>query len=384
MILFLLDYYLPGYRAGGPMRSVYAAVARLRGEHRFAVVTRDRDLGDAAAYPGVGRAPVELDGAEVHYLAPGRRGPVEMRRLAHALRPTLICLNSLFSPVFTLQPLLLRALGLLPRVPVVLAPLGELSPGALAIKPRRKRAYMALARGLGLLRGVTFKASNDEEAEYIRRWFGAGRPVVVARDLVAPAAPPAPVRREKVPGRLRVVFLSRISPKKNLDGALELLRGMEGEVEMDVYGPVGDAAYMARCQAAAERVGPGVHVRFMGPIPQEQVGEALSRYHLFFLPTHGENFGHVVLEALVAGCPLLLSDTTPWRGLETLDVGWDLPLADPAAFRQALERMRAMGQDEFDAFSARAAAYGASAAEDTGALEAHRALFALARGTARR
>src|SRR3546814_15539936 len=64
---------------------------------------------------------------------------------------------------------------------------------------------------------------------------------------------------------------------------------------------------------------------------------ALSRHDIFFLPTFGENYGHVIAEALEAGLRLLICDQTPWRGLAEAGVGHDLPLNQPEAFVTAIE-----------------------------------------------
>jgi glycosyltransferase involved in cell wall biosynthesis len=55
-------------------------------------------------------------------------------------------------------------------------------------------------------------------------------------------------------------------------------------------------------------------------------------YDLFFLPTRGENYGHVILESFLAGTPALIADTTPWRNLEEAGIGWDLALDDEQGF----------------------------------------------------
>jgi glycosyltransferase involved in cell wall biosynthesis len=59
-------------------------------------------------------------------------------------------------------------------------------------------------------------------------------------------------------------------------------------------------------------------------------------HDLFILPTLGENYGHVIVEAWAAGVPVLLSDQTPWRGLSGKRIGWDFPLSSPHLFHQAL------------------------------------------------
>jgi glycosyltransferase involved in cell wall biosynthesis len=375
-VLSLVDYYLPGYRAGGPLRTLGNVAAHLGAEFRFTMVTRDRDLGDAAPYPGLppdGRRTV--GGARVVYLPPGARGMRALERVVRAERPEVLWLNSLFSPAFTLRPLLLRRAGRLGAVPVILAPRGELSPGALAIKAARKRAYLRATRAAGLYRGVIWQASAEAEAEDIRRCFGRSVRLVVAPDLAAPVPAAPPPARAKAPGTLRVAFLSRVSRKKNLDGALALLRGAGPGIRFDVYGPEEDAAYAAECRARAASLAPEVEVRFHGAVTPEQVPARLAESHLFFLPTHGENFGHVVLEALLAGCVLLLSDQTPWSGLRERGVGWDLPLTRPDLFRDALRSCVAMDDAEFRARSLAARRMGEAYATDPAVVEGTRRML---------
>ena len=67
----------------------------------------------------------------------------------------------------------------------------------------------------------------------------------------------------------------------------------------------------------------------------DEVLSALSGHDLFFLPTLGENYGHVIHEALLSGSQVLLSDQTPWRGLTEAGLGWDLPLEGKGAFAAA-------------------------------------------------
>ncbi|HEX6373818.1 MAG TPA: glycosyltransferase family 4 protein [Longimicrobium sp.] len=375
-VLTLADWYLPGARGGGVPRSIANLAARLGGEVEFHVVTRDRDVGAAEPYPGLeaGRW-VPVGNARVLYLSGGPSAAVLRRAIGEA-RAEVLYLNSVFSRAFSIHPLLLWRAGMIPRLPVVLAPRGELNDGAMHTRTARKRAFLAAVRAAGLHRGVTWQASTALEAEEVRRWFGRGARIRVARDL-----PPAPgddaeaPRRAKEAGVLRAVFLSRISPKKNLLGALEILDGVAGRVRLDVYGPVEDAAYWAACERRAASLPANVTVRYRGELAHEQVGAALREQDLFFFPTLGENYGHVVQEALLAGCPVLLSDTTPWRGLAERGVGWELPLHDAAGFRAVLEACARMGADEHAAMSARARRMGADEAAAADALADNLAVF---------
>ncbi|HEU4557066.1 MAG TPA: glycosyltransferase family 4 protein [Longimicrobium sp.] len=398
-ILALLPHYLPGYKSGGPVRSVENIVERLGDPFTFLVVTRDRDQGDQVAFPGVDpRRWYQVGKGRAIYLAPSSLRA--MRRVIRGTPHDVLYLNSLFSPTFTLVPLLLRRLRAIPPAAVVLAPRGELHPGALetgdwhgllpaglaarlpAPRKLKKLAYIAVTRALGLFRGVTWQASNPEEAEQIRRHMGAKASVVVAPDL-AKAPPTVPGdARDKPAGTLRVVWLSRIDGKKNLQAAIAALAGLKGQVGFDLYGPVDDDRYWSRCRAALGRLPANVTARYHGPVPHEWVPEVFRAHDLFLFPTWGENYGHVVPEALVQGCPVLVSDRTPWRDLGEHGAGWVLPPEDVDAMRAVMQRCVDMSVEEYRALSRSAAEYGRVRCLDEQPVHSTRELFYAASGHA--
>jgi glycosyltransferase involved in cell wall biosynthesis len=375
MILCLIDHYLPGARGGGAVVTLANLVERMAGEHRFRVLTRDHDLGEERPYPGIpaGRV-VEQGAAEVIYLPRGELGMGAVRRAMRADPFELLHLSSFFSPRFSIQPLLLRRAGLVPRTPVVVAPRGEFSPGALRLKHRKKQAFVAAARASGLYDDVVWSVSNDGEAADVRALFPRADTRVAPDLAVEPEPPPARTAR-KAPGELRVMFLSRISRKKNLLGAVRMVAGLRGRVEFDVCGPVEDEPYWEECLREAERFPPGVRMTSHGLVPRARVLEMLSRADVFLLPTLGENFGHVVVEALLAGCLPVLSDRTPWRDLEDAGVGWALPFEDTAAFVRVLQACVEMDGDELARRAEAARAYGMRAVDRPGDVELNRALL---------
>jgi glycosyltransferase involved in cell wall biosynthesis len=335
VVLTIAGHYLPGFRAGGPIRSLANLVDALGEELSFRVVAYDRDLGTTAPYPGLRDEWMRVGVAEVRYLPPGAGLVRTLARLLRHERYDVLYLQTFFDPRLALFPLLLRRLGLIPRVPVVIAPRGQFSPGAFALGAWKKRAYTALVRRL--LRGdETWQATAAIEVEDITRRLGD------VRIRVAPNVPPVPLpvsaRTPKTPGTLRAVFLSRVSRKKNLLGAVRAFEGVRGDLQLDVYGPLEDAHYWAECErAAAALSGDGLRLVHRGEVEPANVAETFAAHDLFLFPTLGENFGHVILEALLAGCPCLISDQTPWRGLEAARAGWDLPLARMSAFSEALQ-----------------------------------------------
>src|SRR5580693_5171858 len=102
-VLVLVGSYLPGYKAGGPIRSIESLVRALGEEIQFKIVTLDRDLGDKSSYPGIqGNQWVKVGHADVMYLRPDWRGLLDTFRLLCAVdHTTVVYLNSYFSPRFS-------------------------------------------------------------------------------------------------------------------------------------------------------------------------------------------------------------------------------------------------------------------------------------------
>jgi glycosyltransferase involved in cell wall biosynthesis len=327
-------------------------VEHLGDRFEFFIAALDRDLTSKVPYANVRRNAWNRVGkANVFYSS-----RFSMRRAVRLIRqsaPDILYLNSFFWRS-TVKVLILRRLGALPAIPVIVGPHGEFSAGALQLKAARKRAFISAARILGLYQNVLFHASTVWEERDIRKALGRGCNIHVASELPPLALPEThEIRKkpEKLAGQLRLVFLSRITPKKNLRFAIEMLGAVPGDVRLDLYGPIEDPIYWHECVQEIRSLPFPDRVRYHGPIPHQRVFDTLSRYHFFLLPTLGENFGYAIIEALLAGCPVLISDTTPWRNLFENHVGWDLPLDQPDCWKTVLRQAAAMDQAMYSSYS---------------------------------
>lgn len=381
VILVFVNLYLPGFHGGGPVRSIANLVEALGDEFDFRIVTADRDINDKSAYPGIAIGAWNRVGkARVYYADKHALGWFALRRLLRETPYDLVYLNSYFHATFSLKPLLLRWLHQTAHVPLVIAPRGEFSPGAIAIKSWRKHLFIALAHCAGWYRGARWQASTSDEIQDIHRVTGAPQTAILeARNLVATSGSPPKLSRpapaQNQAGRLRVCFLSRISEKKNLDFALRVLAQASTPIDFDIYGPTDDQAYWSRCQTLIAALPANVSARYGGAVRPEQVRATIAAYDILFVPTKGENFGHVFIEAWSAGVPVLISDCTPWRDLHDKRLGWDLPLAAPDAFVQALASANAMSAEETSAVRQSCVAFASTLAGDTEAIAANRQLF---------
>jgi glycosyltransferase involved in cell wall biosynthesis len=179
----------------------------------------------------------------------------------------------------------------------------------------------------------------------------------------------------KQAGALKTVLAARISPMKNTLAAIRMVGQLEGEVELDLWGPLEDRGYWADCQQQMLLCRPNVKVRYRGEVAHEHLHVLLHGYDVMLLPTLGENFGHSIIEALSAGLPVVISDRTPWQGLMDVGVGADVPLDNEPEFVRQLERFRDMSESEMQDVRAACGRYVAAWHADNANLDAYRKMF---------
>ena len=370
-VLSFSGYYLPGYKGGGPIKTIKNLLEQTGEEVSFQLITSDRDLGDTSPYTSVQcGAWNTLGNAEVFYAQPGLLGYKQITKILFAKNYDIVYLNSFFSPRFSFLPLLIAKLL---RQKVVLGPRGEFSEGALSLKSGKKQFFIKLYKLLRLHKGVVFQASSEYEAEDIRRALGSKVDIQIAEDIGAQEF--AEVLPTRASESLKVVFISRISPMKNLLAALEMLRSVQQPVLYHIYGPIEDLEYWAKCEAVISALPSHVQVEHKGELTPDEVVPTLAAYDLFFMPTKGENYGHVIAEALCAGLPILIADTTPWRNLQEQGIGWDLPLNDPNAFSTAIDQLALMPAEQHVQMRETVLAWAKNKFSQRDAIEANIAMF---------
>lgn len=370
-VLTFSGYYLPGYKGGGPIKTIKNLIDQLGDELSFKIITSDRDIGDISPYSLVNyNAWNKVGNAEVFYIEPRFIGYRQISKIISKQNYDVIYLNSFFSVQFSFVPMLMaKAIN----KKVILGPRGEFSEGALSLKYQKKRMFIKLYKSLHLHRKTIFQASSDYEAEDIRKVLGSSVDIQIAEDIGSQEfALELPVRTNNV---FSMVFISRISPKKNLLLALQILQNVQQSVSYNIYGPIEDLEYWAECKAIIESLPRNVSVEYKGELYPDQVVKTLSKYDAFFMPTKGENYGHVIAEALCAGLPILIADTTPWRNLQELGIGWDLPLSNLNGFSDAINQLATMSFDDHHQMRKNVLAWAKNKFSQQDAIEANLAMF---------
>ena len=98
-------------------------------------------------------------------------------------------------------------------------------------------------------------------------------------------------------------------------------------------------------------------VEYKGLIDHEEVIDTFSDYDAFLFPTLSENYGHVIAESLSAGCPVIISDQTPWTPVNEKGAGWAMALSDEDGYISVMRRLATMTNDEWISMSYAARAY---------------------------
>lgn len=357
-ILIICDYYLPGYKSGG-LRTIVNTVDRFKDRFDFWIITRDHD-SDEVRYNDIKMNDWNMvKDAKVYYLSPNNIKISKLRELILEVQPDSIYLNSIFSTLSNFV-LLLRRLLLIPPLNIVLAPEGEISDGALQLKTKKKKVFLKLAKAAGLHKNLIWKATSEFEKKEAERIKGNGGKVFIAPNLSARKFLEdynQQLKPEKKVGEVKMIFLSRFMRKKNFNWLVELLPQAKGTLSIDIFGPLEDEEYWAETQQLLKKLPKNIVVVYKGSISHEKAIETIFNYHFFVLPTLGENFGHVFIEALAAGCPLIISNRTPWLDLAEKRIGWDLALEKPEKWVETFNHCINLDDASYSKFSSAAKSY---------------------------
>ncbi len=325
---------------GGPSQMVLGlAPALARQGVKVTILTTDSN-GDTGQKPldVPLEVPIEQDGYEIIYFkcSPFRRYKFSINLLNwlknHAKEYDLAHIHALFSPVSSTAAAVCRA----KKLPYILRPLGTLDPADLRKKKQLKQVYAAVLERPNIAKAAAIHFTSEQEAKVSHR-FG-----VTTRDLVIPlgvkecrdvkfnvsnqygnvkpnVSNQGSDVKTNVSGKFdipdnvpKVLFMSRIDPKKGLDlliPALEKLlsEGLDFHFVLAGTNPQ-DPSYEQKIKSQIQASPLNEHTTITGFVTGELKSALLEKADLFVLPSYYENFGIAVAEAMVAGIPVVISD----------------------------------------------------------------------------
>jgi glycosyltransferase involved in cell wall biosynthesis len=343
-ILIFSDWYAPAFKAGGPIRSIVNFVETFKNDFDIHVFTSDRDLGDDHPFSDKQTDIwIDEDRFKIMYASPGNVNYSAIKKIINSLAPDWIYLNSMFSS-FTIYPLMVSSRS----GKIVLAPRGMLRHSALAIKPIRKYFYLTLLKMLNLDQHIRFHSTSEEETISINHVF-PNAPDIVEVPNVLPKINQELSFRKKEQGKLNMIFVGRMHPIKNLIYLLNSLEHIDGNCSLTIIATREDERYSQECYKIITRL-KNISTNIIWDLPHHEIDKHLKLSDLFVLPTKGENFGHAIFEALSVGCPVLISDQTPWKNLNQKMAGMEISLDNPSQFASTIQEFVNMNDDEWQEY----------------------------------
>lgn len=221
-------------------------------------------------------------------------------------------------------------------IPYVIRPLGVLND--YGVRNRRrwlKKASIRFREGPLLRDAAAVHFTSEEEREQAGRLGIPMRGEIISLGISFPDTPSNPDRAFPP----FVLYLSRLDPKKNLEGLLHAWNRLPGETRagwrLRIAGD-GDPDYAASLHELARELGIANEVDWLGHVDGEDKAALFREASLFVLPSFSENFGIAAAEAMGAGLPCLL---TPGVAVGEEAAARDacfLADSDPGALAEAL------------------------------------------------
>ncbi len=347
-LLIMASLFWPQKNSGGPPISIMNLVQSIKDRFDIYIISKNHEINDVEPLEGILPGWNQFDFGKAVYTLSGEHNFKTVSRLIAEVEPDVIYQNSFFS-IDDLLPVLVykkKHKG----VKVVVAPRGEFYPERLQVGKLKKNVYGKLFRYSGLLKDVYFQGTGQEECTQEKAFLGIQDDHLINIQNISILSKESHSSIEKKPNELKLVYVARIHPTKNTLKAIEWLGELSGNVQYDIYGSIENEMYWKQCQDAIAKLPQNITVRYKGVIDHNQVASTITKYHAYYMPTTGENFGHSIVEAMIMGKPVIISDQTPWTDVNG-NGGFAVSLNDEKAFVTALDELVEMNINNYSVLS---------------------------------
>ncbi len=350
-IFITYEYFMPAYKAGGPVQSLDNMVRNMAGaDMHMYIYCSNRDIdGEILTAVPHDKWVKYARNTQVYYSS-GTKNASSVFELLTNIQPDIVFINGIFSYPFSIKPMLWEG-----GARKIVSARGMLHPGALSQKKTKKKIYLGIFKALKLQKKSAFHATTEEEAGFIKEAFGNDVKVWVAPNFPKVMEQQADV--VKIARELKLLTVALISPMKNIKSIIEALANCKARITYNIYGPVKDAAYWAECQQLIQILPANIQVNYNGAIQPFEVSAVLAKHHCFIMPSKSENFGHAIYEALSAGKPVITSHFTPWNDLEESRAGINVDVDDITTITSAIDRIAGFDNTEYNIWANGANAY---------------------------
>lgn len=269
---------------------------------------------------GISKHPINIDGVSVKFF----NGNIlrwfslikEFRAFLENEKPDIVHINGIWSP----QNWGFQKAAQELKIKVVLSPHGMLESWIIQHNPLKKQIALFLFQHNAIKKADHIHATAQMEKDSIRKLKFNNSITIIPNGIDLSELE----SNKKRYGEQKMIFLSRIHPKKGIEILLEAWRNIDTkDWTLEIAGN-GDEDYIFSLIEIAQDLD---NVHFVGALYEEEKWEFLRSADVMVLPTHSENFGIVVAEALAVGVPVITTTGTPWQDLENYDCGWWIDLS---------------------------------------------------------
>ena len=337
--------YLPGEKYGGPVTSIYNFTELLGDDNEIYILCSNHDLKDTTPYTGIKEGWNTVGKAHVVYLSDQEFNEKRILNIFDEINPELVYVSSIFSVKFN-SPAYKAAYK--KSIPVLLAPRGELNSKALLNGKLKKKFYIRFFKSMPYFKNVSFQATSDGEFNDIIHVLKINE----SRISFLPNIPALPEEKsdiDKQSGKVKMCFVGRIVPNKNLAVALEALQHVTSEVSFDIFGAQEDTSYWELCQKLISQEPKNVKVNYCGVVNQLKMRNMYKDYDCLISPTQFENYGQAIVEAMLHDVPVIISKgTTPWDDISKDGAGYTVEIQDVRGYASVIDSISCMSREQYE------------------------------------
>ena len=350
VVYIFTDWYYPGFKAGGPIQSVYNLANLLSKNVRVKVVTRNTDYGTKQEYSEVSANTwvTISNNHEVIYLSKDNISIKTFKQIIKDGKGNYIIINGIFSFWFSILPLFLANLN--QYIKIFVSVRGMLHKSAMSIKPVKKLMFLAFSRGFDLYKKTIFLASSEFEKDEIVKFFPKSEIEIV------PNIPISPIDTNEIWNKkwrssdncLRLLFLGRISPEKNPITLIKALKNLTFQIHVHFVGSCIDNSYKQLFDKEISELPSHIHYKWTEEIPHHKLNQVFFETDLMVMPSLGENFGHSIFESFAHAIPVIIGNNTPWKNIREQLAGIEVNPTNVDELTKAIEFFDTLNIDVYN------------------------------------
>lgn len=244
----------------------------------------------------------------------------EFQTILKQINPDIVHINGIWEPQNYLFQIISQKLGII----VIMSPHGMLEPYILNRHPYKKKIALFLYQREAIKAANFIHATAQSELDQIKKLGFASNAVVIPNGMDFSEV--INYDKTNANGNFRLLFLSRIHPKKGLEFLFEAIHKLENKNIKLIIAGEGDKDYIISLKQIVKKLDLQKQIKFIGGVYGKEKWKIYQEADLFVLPTHSENFGLVIIEALATGLPVITTRGTPWQELTNNRCGWWIEL----------------------------------------------------------